>query len=48
MDSGYFLNPEVESDPAFKGGFSQPNPVAHIGGSRVDQEDLDAEVQHPF
>lgn len=44
MDSGFYLNREVESDESLKGGLTQPNPVVHIGGSRVDQEDPDAEV----
>lgn len=43
MDSG-FSESSKSSGGEERSGFSQPNPVAYIGGSRVDISDPDAEV----
>ncbi|GMH32895.1 hypothetical protein BSKO_00729 [Bryopsis sp. KO-2023] len=44
MDSGFVESSSDQNQDEFKSGFSQPNPVAYIGASRVDINDPDAEV----
>lgn len=44
MDGGFTETAGAEDEDAFKAGFSSPNPVAHIGGLRVDVVDEQAEV----